>query len=57
MYLIIKGSREAAFRNMKSFAECLADEIINASNVNETIANSFAYKRKEEIERVAKGNR
>ena len=57
MYLIIKGSREASFRNMKSFGECLADEIINASNVNETIANSFAYKKKEEIERVAKGNR
>ena len=29
--LICKGARESAFRNMKSIAECLADEIINCS--------------------------
>ncbi len=57
MYLILKGARESAFRSLKSVAECLADEIIHASNINETIGNSFANKKKEEIERVAKGNR
>merc|ERR1712177_60601 len=31
IYLICKGSREDAFRNLKSMSECLADEIINAS--------------------------
>ena len=42
------------FRNIKSIAECLADEIINAANDNQ---NSFAIKKKDEIERVAKANR
>ena len=27
------GAREAAFRNIKSIAECLADELINAAKV------------------------
>ena len=35
-------------------AECLADEIINASKGS---SNSYAIKKKEEIERVAKANR
>ena len=48
------GSRNQAFRNLKSISECLADEIINASNDNQ---NSFAIKKKDEIERVAKANR
>ena len=43
-----------AFRNLKSIAECLADEIINASQEN---PNSIAIKKKDEIERVAKINR
>ena len=54
IYLICKGAREAAFRNIKSIAECLVDEIINASRCS---ANSYAFRKKEEIERVAKGNR
>lgn len=33
IYLMANGSREAAFRNQKTIAECLADEIINASKV------------------------
>lgn len=48
------GARNNAFRNLKSIAECLADEIINAANDNQ---NSFAIKKKDEIERVAKANR
>jgi small subunit ribosomal protein S5e len=54
LYLITTGARNAAFRNIKSIAECLADEIINAANDNQ---NSFAIKKKDEIERVAKANR
>merc|ERR1712159_858252 len=56
IYLICKGSREAAFRSHKSMSECLADEIINASKgVGQ--GNSFAVRKKDETERVAKGNR
>jgi len=54
LYLLTTGARNAAFRNIKSIAECLADEIINAANDNQ---NSFAIKKKDEIERVAKANR
>jgi len=31
IYLITTGAREAAFRNIKTIAECLADELINAA--------------------------
>ena len=33
IYLIAMGSRESAFRNIKTIAECLADEIMNAAKV------------------------
>ena len=54
LYLISSGAREAAFRNIKTIAECLADEIINAAKGS---YNSYAIKKKDEIERVAKANR
>merc|ERR1712071_347055 len=54
LYLMTVGARNNSFRNLKSIAECLADEIINAANDNQ---NSFAIKKKDEIERVAKANR
>jgi len=54
IYLLATGAREATFRNLKSAAECLADEIINAARGS---SNSFAIKKKDEIERVAKSNR
>jgi len=54
LYLMTTGARNNAFRNLKSISECLADEIINAANDNQ---NSFAIKKKDEIERVAKANR
>ena len=54
IYLLTTGARNAAFRNIKSIAECLADELINAANDSQ---NSFAIKKKDEIERVAKANR
>jgi len=47
------GARTASFRNLKTIAECMADEIINASRGS---SNSFAIKKKDEIERVAKVN-
>jgi len=54
LYLITQGAREATFRNIKTIAECLADEIINAAKGS---SNSYAIKKKDEIERVAKANR
>merc|ERR1719400_1783659 len=54
IYLITTGARNSAFRNIKSISECLADEIINAAKES---SNSYAIKKKDEIERVAKANR
>lgn len=54
IWLITTGAREAAFRNVKTIAECLADELINAAKGS---SNSYAIKKKDEIERVAKANR
>src|SRR5574340_596502 len=51
IYLLTTGAREAAFRNIKTIAECLADELINAAKRS---SNSYAIKKKDEIERVAK---
>jgi small subunit ribosomal protein S5e len=52
--LLTIGAREAAFRNVKSIAECLAEELINAAKGS---SNSYAIKKKDELERVAKSNR
>jgi ribosomal protein S7 len=49
--LLTTGTRESAFRNVKTVAECLADELINAAKGS---ANSYAIKKKDELERVAK---
>ena len=85
IYLLTTGARESSFRNVKTIAECLADELINAakgsSNRLEWIVTdsqlsyvclymcchqlttiflftcSYAIKKKDEIERVAKANR
>merc|ERR1712002_189777 len=54
IWLICTGTREASFRSIKSIAECLADELINASKGS---SNSYAIKKKDELERVAKSNR
>merc|ERR1711981_475700 len=48
--LLTQGARQAAFRNIK----CLAEEIMNAAKGS---SNSYAIKKKDEIERVAKANR
>merc|ERR1739842_40733 len=52
--IINSGPREAAFRNIKTIAECLADELINAAKGS---SNSYAIKKKDELERGAKSNR
>jgi small subunit ribosomal protein S5e len=55
IWLITQGSRESAFRSVKTIAECLADEIIAASE--DDGQKSYAVRKKDEIERVAKANR
>ena len=40
IYLISTGAREASFRNIKTIAECLADELINAAKGS---SNRWAY--------------
>ena len=50
IFLLTTGAREAAFRNTKTCAECLADELINAAKGS---SNSYAIKKKDEIGRVA----
>lgn len=39
IYLLTTGARESAFRNIKTIAECLADELINAAKGS---SNRFA---------------
>lgn len=46
--LLTIGAREASFRNVKSIAECLAEELINAAKGS---SNSYAIKKKDELER------
>jgi small subunit ribosomal protein S5e len=57
LYLMTKGVRESGFRTIKNISELLADEIVAASKGSGAGANSYAVKKKDEIERVAKGNR
>ena len=54
IYLLVNGARDSTFRNIKTMSECLADELINAAKASN---NSSAVRKKEEIERVAKGSR
>jgi len=54
LWLLSTGAREASFRTIKTIAECLADELVNAAKGS---SNSYAIKKKDELERVAKSNR
>ncbi|XP_033260036.1 40S ribosomal protein S5-like [Orcinus orca] len=49
IWLLCTGAREATFRNIKTIAECLADELISAAKGS---SNSYTIK-KDELERVA----
>jgi len=55
IYLMTEGVRESAFRSIKTIAECLADELIAAAAADNQ--KSYAIRKKDELERVAKGNR
>ena len=44
IWLLCTGAREAAFRNIKSIAECLADELINAAKVGIYSSLSTSYR-------------
>jgi small subunit ribosomal protein S5e len=57
IYLITRGCRDSALRTIKSLSEILAEEILAAAKGSGSGANSFAVRKKDEIERVAKGNR
>jgi len=52
--LMAQGARNSCFKSFKSMSETLADEIMNAEKNS---SNSFAIKKKTEVENVAKGNR
>jgi small subunit ribosomal protein S5e len=54
LYYMVTGARKASFRNIRTIAECLADEIIACSQASPT---SFAIRKKEETERTAKADR
>lgn len=51
IWLLCTGARHASFKNVKSLSECLADELVAASKGSST---SYAVKKKDELERVAK---
>ncbi len=51
---ICEGARQRAFKNPKSIAECLAEEIILAAKND---PKSYAVAKKEEVERIAKSAR
>lgn len=51
---ICKGARDATYKNKKTAAACLADELIKASKRDMA---SFAVAKKEDVERVAKSAR
>lgn len=42
IWLLCTGAREAAFRNIKTIAECLADELMNAAKVT-ILASSYLF--------------
>lgn len=55
LMLLTEGIRETSFKNnKKTLSEIMANEIISAARNNQ---NSYAVKKREEIERIAKSNR
>ncbi|ELQ76297.1 Ribosomal protein S7 [Trachipleistophora hominis] len=54
LFLLSRGIRESAMKNVRTFAECIAEELIAAAKAS---PNSYAVKKRDEIERVAKSNR
>jgi len=54
IYFMTVGARKAAFKSMKSIAECLADEIMNCAKNS---PNSTAIRKRDDTEKEAKNNR
>jgi len=54
IYWMCVGARKAAFKNMKSIAETLADEIMNCAKNS---PNSTAIRKRDDTEKEAKNNR
>lgn len=54
IYMMTSGARKSSFRNIRSTAECLADEILATATM---APSSYTIRKKEEIERGAKANR
>jgi len=54
IYWMCVGARKAAFKNMKTIAECLADEIMNCAKNS---PNSTAIRKRDDTEKEAKNNR
>ena len=54
IYWMSVGARKAAFKNMKTIAECLADEIMNCAKNS---PNSTAIRKRDDTEKEAKNNR
>ncbi|KAI4292311.1 small subunit ribosomal protein S5e [Pancytospora philotis] len=52
--LLTEGIRTTAFKNKKTLAEVIANELLAAAKNNQ---NSYAVKKREEVERIAKSNR
>lgn len=51
---LLKGIRESSRKSIKTLPELIAEELVNAARNS---PNSYAIKKKDEIERVAKSNR
>ena len=51
---IATGATDSSFKNRKSIVNCLADELMLAAKND---VNSYAVKKKEEIERIAQSAR
>jgi small subunit ribosomal protein S7 len=51
---LVDGARKAAFKNTKTIEECLADELINASDRNN---RSYGIQKRDEMERIALSSR
>ena len=54
IYWMSVGARKAAFKTMKTIAECLADEIMNCAKNS---PNSTAIRKRDDTEKEAKNNR
>ena len=54
LHLMTEGVRKASFKSSRSISECLADEIVAASNAGQ---ESYAFRKRDELERIAKSNR